>query len=336
MLSENLQREAQLLQHSWDRHTPEHLDEYLITATEDPRINIPSILTRALFADTLFPDQFAALCDEELRFGLCLTWLTDALESHPRSELAATSPEFPDAPPFLTETAQLLQDPAFPLIDYLTEALALEPDIGTNDTFASSVLDTFANVWQAELPEHKHTLPASPKPRVIELACGSGNDYRFLHNFGFAPLLDYTGIDIAGKNTANAKRRFPQIDFRTANAFATGLPDASADIIFAHDLYEHLSLEALEAALAETARLLRPGGQAWLHFFNLADTTQHEARPHESYHWNLLSQSRILETLASHNLTCDALPIRDLIHEKFAFPGYYNQEAVLITAEKMR
>ena len=333
MLSENLQREAQLLQHSWDRHSPEHLDEYLVAATEDPRINIPSILTRALFADTLFPDQFAALSDEELRFGLCLTWLTDALESAPRIELSAAAPEFPDAPPFMAETARLLQDPAFPLIDYLTEALALEPDIGSEDAFASSVLDTFANVWQSELSAQENA--TTPMPRVIELACGSGNDYRFLHDFGFARFLDYTGIDIAGKNIANAKRRFPQIDFRTANAYATGLPDASADIIFAHDLYEHLSLEALEAALAETARLLRPGGQAWLHFFNLADTPEHEARPHESYHWNLLSKNSILDTLTSHGLACDALPMRDLVHEKFGFSGYYNQEAVLISAEKI-
>ena len=332
MLTDSLKHEAHLLQHSWDRHDAEHLDEYLVSATEDPRVNVPSILTRALFADSLFPDRFAALSEEELRFGLCMTWLTDALESTPRHELAAQAPEFSEAPPFLAETAALLQEPDFPVIDYITEALALPPDLGSNDAFATSILDTFASLWQSELS-------ASPPPeetlRTVEFACGSGNDYRFLHAFGFAPFLDYTGIDIAGKNIANAKKRFPKIDFRTGNAFATEIPDSSVDIVFAHDLYEHLSLEALEAALAETARILRPGGQAWLHFFNLADTPEHEARPHESYHWNLLSTNRLLESLSSHNLACDALPIRDLVAEKFGFEGYYNQEAALVTAEKI-
>ncbi len=42
---------------------------------------------------------------------------------------------------------------------------------------------------------------------MLEAACGSANDYRFLHAFGFAPFLDYAGFDISPKNIDNARRR---------------------------------------------------------------------------------------------------------------------------------
>jgi hypothetical protein len=39
------------LRSSWDCYPPQHLDSYLVSGVEDPRINGQSILTRALLAD---------------------------------------------------------------------------------------------------------------------------------------------------------------------------------------------------------------------------------------------------------------------------------------------
>ena len=63
------------LKWSWDRYPSDHLDSYLVAATEDPRINCQSILTRALIIDSLWPNVFTDLIDAELRFGIVLTWL---------------------------------------------------------------------------------------------------------------------------------------------------------------------------------------------------------------------------------------------------------------------
>jgi hypothetical protein len=70
-----IQQENDALRQMWEQHDAAHLDHYLVAGVEDPRLNIQSILTRALLADSLFPDRFAALINEELRFGTILTWL---------------------------------------------------------------------------------------------------------------------------------------------------------------------------------------------------------------------------------------------------------------------
>ena len=73
------QAENQNLAATWQQYPREHLDTYLVNDTEDPRINAQSILTRALVADTLWPNRFANLIDDELRFGTVLTWLLGQL-----------------------------------------------------------------------------------------------------------------------------------------------------------------------------------------------------------------------------------------------------------------
>ena len=64
--------------------------------------------------------------------------------------------------------------------------------------------------------------PGSPRKRpqrlsVLEAACGSANDYRFIEAFGLARLLDYTGFDLCEKNIFNAKQLFPMAQFNVDN-----------------------------------------------------------------------------------------------------------------------
>ncbi|MCD6288168.1 MAG: hypothetical protein J7M12_03545 [Candidatus Hydrogenedentes bacterium] len=80
MASSRFADENARLNWSWDRFSCEHLDSYLVGGVEDPRINCQSILTRALIADTLWPDEHTDLIDAELRFGRVLTWLLVQLD----------------------------------------------------------------------------------------------------------------------------------------------------------------------------------------------------------------------------------------------------------------
>ena len=64
----------------------------------------------------------------------------------------------------------------------------------------------------ASAPERKSmglskALAAAPFFYVLA-ACGSANDYRFLHSCGVADFLDYTGYDLCAKNIQNARGIF--------------------------------------------------------------------------------------------------------------------------------
>ena len=108
---------------------------------------------------------------------------------------------------------------------------------------------------------------------ILEPACGSANDYRFIDRCGLSKFITYTGFDISAKNIANARTRFPNTDFRLASITDSGFADESFDYVFIHDLFEHLSLNALHQALAEVMRLIRR--EAWLHFFNVERCSDH-------------------------------------------------------------
>jgi SAM-dependent methyltransferase len=310
------QEESERLRYSWDKLSAEHLDTYLVAGVEDPRINFQSILTRALIADTLFPGEFTGLIDEEWRFGLCMTWIVRRLQDgFDRQEIfheIASS----DAPDFVCAVYNLLQQDDCPIADYLTEALFV-PTTEEGALISHSVLDTFEFIWN-------RTLEVRPekKLRILEPACGSANDYRFIESYGLARFLDYTGFDISEKNIENARTRFPGIDFRVGNVLEIPLPDKSIDYLFVHDLFEHLSPAALEQSLREIRRVTRV--QAWLSFFNLADIPNHEFRPVEAYYWNTLSQDQIKKTLDADIETVD---VHEIVQQKFGYADYHNPEA---------
>jgi hypothetical protein len=292
---------------AWERHPARHLDTYLVSGREDPRINPQSILNRALLADSLCPGRFDDLISHELRFGATLTGLLAALESGaPRQDLLDSLPD--DAPDYAT--AALMAPP--------------EPEADGGAPFPRSVLDTFMLLWTLALDG----LDAPPLS-VAEAACGSANEYRFLDASGLARFLDYTGYDLAPTNIANARRRFPATPFLVADARQPPFPDRAFDFLFAHDLFEHLPPDGLEAALANVARTTRC--QAWLHFFNLGtgDTHQFEPAGPGGYHWNLLSEGELVASLERLGASAvEVVRIPDLLAAKApGAPPYPNPEA---------
>jgi len=319
----NPDRENDSLRYSWERHDAEMLDSYMIADVEDPRIHCQSILTRALVADTLWPGEFTELIDAEQRFGVVMTWILQQFKA------GAVPADLLDdvidrkCPPYVAETHYWLpQQQVIP--DYITLALqnseAVLPEIA---------LETFAALWRASLADREVETPL----RVLEAACGSANDYRFLDSFGFAPFIDYAGFDISPTNIANAQERFPETKFFVASAFDTGLEDAEYDFVYTHDLFEHLSPDGLVSAVREIFRVT--GKQAWLHFFNLSTTaSEHEIVPLDDYHWNLLSLDRLKELFPEKLGDLQVIDIPDFLNNQFGTPDYYNAEAVTLLATK--
>jgi len=96
------------------------------------------------------------------------------------------------------------------------------------------------------------SLPNRP-PTILDLGCGTGGTTRLLARRG--PTL---GVDAVLLPLQWARQSEPGLCWLQASAAALPLPDGACDLIVALDVLEHLPDD--RAALAEIARVLRPGG----------------------------------------------------------------------------
>lgn len=93
---------------------------------------------------------------------------------------------------------------------------------------------------------------------VVDLGCGGGTYTRALVDLGAASVV---GVDSSAPVLERARAdhgALPGVSSRLADATATGLADACADVVLARALVHHLT--DLAALAAEARRLLRPGG----------------------------------------------------------------------------
>lgn len=130
-----------------------------------------------------------------------------------------------------------------------------------------SILDAIAVAMDARMadPQMREIcasyLGALPRPGadVLEIGCGNGASTELVLRHARPRCL--IGVDPSAGLLDRARDRFsgtPEVSFRTGDASATGMADASCDVVVAHTVYSHL--EHPGAALAEAFRVLRPGG----------------------------------------------------------------------------
>jgi SAM-dependent methyltransferase len=160
---------------------------------------------------------------------------------------------------------------------------------------------------------------------VVEPACGSANDYRFLHEYGVARLIDYTGFDLCTKNIANARALFPSVKFERGNVFELSSPDKAFDCCIVQDLFEHLSLEGLERAVEEVCRITCTGICAG--FFQMDEIREHVVRAVDDYHWNLLSMARMRKLFAARGFAGQVLHMDSFLRQKTSCQGTHNPNA---------
>jgi len=326
--------ENERLKASWDCFSSEHLAVYLAIEEQDQRINAHSILTRALLIDTLWPGRFDSLITEEMRFGVVMTWLLEQLQrGSDRCALldrvlnCASGAADAGIPEVVRETAAWLQTDACPIPDYVSEALMFVNADRPESLLAELALDTFYEIWKAQLSGL-----TAERIRVLEVACGSGNDYRGLRDSGVGAFLDYSGFDIASKNVANARREFPRVNFFEASLLDSGLPDGAADYVFAHDIIGHLSREGMERAVSEILRIARR--EAWIHCYNALEIEDHQIRPFKLYFKNRISIPRLSASFRAAGASVRVVPISAMLQRKFNFVQDYTVTSVTFIATK--
>jgi len=111
---------------------------------------------------------------------------------------------------------------------------------------------------RARLLDVHHEIDLADK-RVLEIGCGAGYEVWYLsHQFG----ADAVGLDIieraAWQELTDARTHYVLGDLTAEHLF----DEASFDRVISFAVWEHIAHPT--AALAETYRLLRPGGLAWI------------------------------------------------------------------------
>ena len=322
----DLSQETIALREAWMRHDDAFLKDYLISDVEDPRIHFPSIFTRGMIAEALFPEKFRELMWEEYRFGICMSYMRRVFQQRPSS----------GTPKFLLEALKQGDESfqAIPLPAYMHAswqqlnasrsdsnyiAACLEQGVSGEKAaaFQPELLNTFQHRWRDALSDHRQT-----SLKVMEPACGSANDYRFLHSFGLGACIDYEGFDICPKNISNARGMFPDIRFNEGSVFEVDAQDRTVDFLYVHDLFEHLSIAGMERGLDELCRVTR--GTACLCFFNMAERADHLVQPKEGYHWNRLSLEKIIRFLDSRCEQLQVIHTASFLHQAFACNDYHN------------
>jgi 2-polyprenyl-6-hydroxyphenyl methylase / 3-demethylubiquinone-9 3-methyltransferase len=116
------------------------------------------------------------------------------------------------------------------------------------------------NPWVAQKITQEHGAFA----RVLDVGCGAG----FLSNHLAREGFEVTGIDasqasieVAARHDATGKAQY-----LLGDALLMPFPDASFDVVCAMDFLEHVEEPA--KAVAEMARVLKPGGTFFFHTFN--------------------------------------------------------------------
>ncbi|MBL8725155.1 MAG: class I SAM-dependent methyltransferase [Planctomycetes bacterium] len=105
---------------------------------------------------------------------------------------------------------------------------------------------------------------------LLEIACGHGRVTEYL----LRHCERYTGVDLAPNCIAICMQRFanhPKARFLGTDGHSlSGVADGSVDFVFSWDSLVHAEQDAMVGYVHELARVLRPGGNAWLHHSNMA------------------------------------------------------------------
>jgi len=324
-VKENLEQETRRLTKCWMRHDRKVLRDYLVQDVEDPRINVQSILTRHFLVGQLLGDRFDGLMEHELRFSLVMNWVLRLLENPIHAwRLQAVldalltgedEAEGLEIPSYISETFAALALP-----NYICDVLGGWSVETADGSIPVYLLSTFQAIWRDVLVREP-----SQRISVLEPACGSANDFRFIDAYGIGRFLDYTGFDLCGKNIRNAKQMFPNVCFQVGNVLEIDAVDKAFDYCIVHDLFEHLSIEAMEVAIEQICRVTRRGICAG--FFNMQEGDRHVVRAMGDYHWNTLSASEAKAAFEQCGFVVEVIHIDSFLRSRYHYPDTHNKGA---------
>lgn len=161
-------------------------------------------------------------------------------------------------------------------------------------------------LWRATLrPRLEAMLPARD---VLEIAPGHGRITRFLAPLSRRLVL----VDLAPNCIAACERRFAalrHLEYHVNDGRSLPMVQSSSiDAVVSFDSLVHAGHDAMAGYLPEIARVLKPGGTAFLHHSNLADLRREAGGDVENPHWRAtdIGASGVREIAGKAGLDCVA------------------------------
>jgi SAM-dependent methyltransferase len=291
-----LRAEEAKLRGVWAGYRQDMLERYLVSGYQDPRINVPSILARHTLVRALFGSEFDALMREELAWAV---ELNEAIRVRAAELGVKIKPTLdPDHLADVQRVSEVIADRA--------------PE--------------FVKRWQDALAGRQ-----APRLSVLEYACGSANDYTAFADYGIARFLDYTGVDLNETNITNARRKFPDVNFRVGSVLDLPEPDRSVDYVIGFDIMEHLSLPAMQHATEAAVRICRRG--LYFAFFRMDEVPEHVDNPRGNYHFNLISAPLVRKDMERWFSIVQLVRIADMLNDDFGYEHSYNRRAYALITE---
>ncbi len=109
-----------------------------------------------------------------------------------------------------------------------------------------------------------HRLLPLDGARIIELGCGAAAHTRAIAESGRPASILACEVDTIQHEKNLAITDLPTVTFAHAGAQAIPAEDGSADIVMMFKSLHHVPLEAMDSAMQEIRRVLRPGGLAYI------------------------------------------------------------------------
>jgi ubiquinone/menaquinone biosynthesis C-methylase UbiE len=331
-MQEHLRLETERLKQSWSKHDRATLRSYLVQDVQDPRINVQSILMRGWLTETLFGEKYSDLAEHELRFALVTNWIIQLFKQNIKASnlhdvldallSGKDKSEGMEIPSHISETFATLKLP-----NYICDLLIGTPFEIDDMRIPEHLLSTFQRIWSEMLADEQVR-----QISVLEPACGSANDYRYLDAFGIAQFINYTGFDLCEKNISNARQMFPNVSFNVGNALEIDAQNNTFDYCFVNDLFEHLSVEAMETTIYEICRVSRKG--LCIGFFNMYEGQQHIVSVVDDYHWNKLSRSATKTLFEQLGCSVEVIHIDDFLTSHFNCRDTHNKNAYTFVIKK--
>ncbi len=124
-----------------------------------------------------------------------------------------------------------------------------------NHVAQSGEFNPFASAgWKTIARQFSDWLPFAGPVDLLDVGCGMGHSKQIYDRH----VRSYTGIDLSSEALRIASRSFPAATWTCGDACALPCADESFDVVAFSSVLHHIP--DFEPALAEAARVLRPGG----------------------------------------------------------------------------
>lgn len=153
------------------------------------------------------------------------------------------------------------------------------------------------NYWyERHVVAYERALPLARGRKVIDVGCGEGYGPAMLGEVADSVL----GIDLAPEVVAHARERYSseKISFEVMDVNRLEVPDGAFDLAVSFQVVEHLVDES--GYFSELARVLKPGGLAFLTTPNRLTISPGREKPINPFHLREYTPDEFREALEGH------------------------------------